>query len=203
MLKHEMIKNFWNWFQSNEELLQPQNISKEFTRELELELKKIGIFAWEIGPSEAIPIKQYFALPLMRDTEHDGYMRELIELAPNIAGWVFQVGLPPKKWKRKILWGPECNLVDANEWHFQIFKYPDGLHDLILVLEKRFLRKQVDMEEVLFTVAESELGQVLMDDLIYSVKIQLVKNKSDVSNLVSIEKLKKTLIESKSRIRIN
>ena len=199
------IEEFWNWFVENEAVLKPNTINNLSVRSLEDKLRGIRIHAWEIGPSINLQeeVDQFFAIPLSFEKVLDDHTKLVIGGAPSLRGWEFLAGLPSKKWDRVITWGQSSELINANDWIFQISRYPDGLHDVTLIVDNLYFQTISNLEDLAYTVVEFELGQQLMDELVYEVKVKVISEARLIAHSVSISTLKETLLESVKKRAVN
>lgn len=195
-IKLEKIHTFWNWFSENEIYLRPDVIITEVINDLEVELQKIDIQAWEIGPSSDKNVRQFFAMPLMRELAYDEHVKTIIKHAVNLKDWSFLAGLPRKSWPRKILWGPSGKVLDVSNWKFQIEQNNNKLYYLKLISDKKNVKTRNDISGLVYKVLENELGQILMDELIYSIEVEVVPNIAEVRDLVSLPVLHEILMNN-------
>ena len=115
---------------------------------------------------------------------------------PALSGWSFIAGRPKKEWKRILLWGPRSIEIDANDWLFQLRRYPDGLHDIELFTEQEIAETTKETESIIYEVLCSELGDNLVCDTVYDIHIKIVENLNDVQSLHHISTLEDRLLES-------
>jgi hypothetical protein len=163
------ISRFWRWFCNHQRQLRNVADDPILLAELERKLSEIGQRFWEIGPFTAASDELYFAIALGKDPHRMPAIEQVINAAPKLDGWRFLVGKPRKSWQRAVRWGEDRLLIDANDWQFVLYRFPDGLHDVVLVKpELRGLSEKEKIDLIGFVVA-SEIGERLMAETVYSV----------------------------------
>ena len=164
-------EKFWTWFSENNEKLKPSEITDTLKNELDSWVKKLNVPSWEIGPYNEQLKLSFFALSPSGNPEIFEKTKSITTTAPPLEGWIFLAAKPPKSWNRKLLWSEQETLVDANDWSFLVYRYDDGLSDVVLVDDVLTELPLTERKKILDFVVGSEIGELGMLNSVYATDI--------------------------------
>lgn len=136
MFHKEKIKNFWDWFEAQEEKFRKITDARLVREMLDNQVLQFGGFYWEIGEGREKP--HSFTISPNGNAELLQRSLAIMEDAPESPHWEFYGAKPPRDWdftfemydsfvvKRKI---------DAAEWEYIMRMTPDRKIKLLLYSE--------------------------------------------------------------------
>ncbi|WP_416878460.1 hypothetical protein [Litorimonas sp.] len=198
MTKEAQHKEFWEWFKENNGALVPDKISDDLQKSVDVWMSKLNIPAWEIGPFTEKPPLSFFAFSPSGDIETFEMSKSITAAAPEIEGWIFLAAKPPKKWNRKFLWSRNEIEIDASNWKFLIYKYDDGLSDIVLIDDVLPNMKLEEKKRIVDFVVESEIGEIGMLTKVYSTDIDTNIDKELRLSATPLTEIKDVLNEKAS-----
>lgn len=190
------VEQFWDWFVRYEENLRTDKPENRYTELLGKQLRNLELPRWEIGPLDQSGLTHFLALSGANISETGQKNRdELLRLTPP-SHWTLLACRPPKEWSRQFHWGPERVCIDANDWLFEVYKFDDGMFDLVLRSEISEVANVEDKRDALVFALDSELGEAGMIEKINAV--ELAENSKPIGRerLVPIQELKQTVLAS-------
>lgn len=127
------IHEFWAWFQTNAQELGRDFHNSALLAELDTRLACIGVAGWELGPGSATR----YALAISPDGNRDQLplTKRIVALSPTVPHWVFLAARParPSPFLFTLQRNGQNDLaVDASEWRYVLYRFPDGLMDIVL-----------------------------------------------------------------------
>lgn len=127
------IAKFWRWFQTIANDLAANFENEGLLAELDERVSELGDVSWELGPGKA----EENALAITPDGSKEWLpvTQHIIELAPRISGWEFQSARPQRDWDMQFSIegaGGTPLRIDARQWRYVLFKYPDNTFDIVL-----------------------------------------------------------------------
>jgi hypothetical protein len=164
----EKISSFWDWFARNADRLQPANVDEITTEELEAQLDRLGVCDWEIGPGMSRP--NMFAIspggnPSLLDTT-----RAIISFAPQTPDWEFHPAKPRRKWKLRFKFR-DGMMVDATDWEFVVFRFDDGMHDILFKAPGNCLLSKEDKDLAGTILVQGEIGEKKMLEKVNVIEV--------------------------------
>jgi hypothetical protein len=151
------VEQFWLWFQAR---ASGETAGVQFLGDLRARLTELGVLTWEVGPSAGGEKSHTLALSPNPTGSNLERIREIVAAAPRVEGWTFSAGKERKEWDRVFKWGESGVEIDARDWRVTLFRYPDGLYEVVF-LNPTFPTNGVsDVLPVLDFVVESELGEL-------------------------------------------
>jgi len=193
MTKEFQHKKFWEWFEENCNALVPDKISTGLQKDVDTWMSKLGVPAWEIGPFTEKPPLSFFAFSQSGNIETFEMTKSITVNAPEIEGWIFLAAKPPKKWNRKFLWSRNEREIDASNWKFLIYKYDDGLSDIVLIDDVLPNLKIEEKKHIIDFVIESEIGETGMLTKVYSTDIDTKVDKELHRSAIRLTEMKDVL----------
>jgi hypothetical protein len=185
----QRARSFWAWFDVVESRLRNLKPDSPMWSELDQRLETLGVEAWEIGPAVASTARHSFTLSPNGDRETYVKTRRIVELAPHLPEWEFLPAKPRKQWSRRFLWSRDRIDIDASGWRFVVYRFNDGLHDIVLVGDVLPSLDPDQQRRVLRFVVESELGEASCIELINALDIVRQPSKDDMENSIPITSL--------------
>lgn len=185
------ISAFWRWFAENDAIL--RNLVPESPPWLELEqrLRSLGVEAWEIGP--AAGGRTAFAISPARSPEKLPLTRKIVGLAPSIPGWLFFSAKQPKDWNRVFVWSLPGLEIDARQWKFLVYRYADGLFDVVLLGPILDSFSKEERLRIVSFVVESEIGEEILVERVFEVDLEEAPTEDMLNSAVPIEQLRSTI----------
>lgn len=170
----DSIRAFWDWFRGRVAVgLDPDDprIVPEFERHLAAIHPDLS---WEIGPGSRA--RNALAISPSGDLALRPLADSVVSSAPSIRNWEVHSG------RQRREWSPEFRIelksggvvaVDATDWKFALLRYPDGVHELVILASHSGLEGDALHSAVSFVV-ESALGEYdamgLLDSLTIDVE---------------------------------
>lgn len=194
MISQYAIDEFWHWFLKVSGEFGDGFENQQLIEELDRRIALLGQYSWEIGSGLEHDLNSSLTFSPSGNQDLLVETREIVKAAPACLGWEFYSAKPPKKWQRQFILKDEddCKIpVDASHVRYVLFKYPDGMCDIIL--EDRML---IELPENLQQTAveillDGELGEEKRMTLISSIEV--------VSELDNAMQTKSTSIEYLAR----
>ena len=175
------VEQFWEWFVRHEENLRADEPDHRYTELLGKQLRDLELPRWEIGPFDQSGSTHFLALSGANISETGLTNRnELLKLTPP-PRWTLLALRPPKKWSRRFHWGSERVCIDANEWLFEVYKFEDGMFDLVLRSEIPEIADLEEKRDALVFALDSELGEAGMIEKINAVELGGTQNQPSAS----------------------
>lgn len=119
----------------------------------------LGCPGWEIGPgSEA---DWFLAISPDGDERALPLIQAIVSAAPPVDGWEFLPHRPKKSWDLRFeIEGDSGPIdIDARTWSFVAYRYPDGLHDLVVSVGDEAKLAPGDRELAVRIAVEGQLGE--------------------------------------------
>lgn len=190
------VEQFWDWFVRHEENLRADKPEHRYTELLGEQLRDLEVPRWEIGPLDESGSTHFLALSGASISKTGQTNRnELLGLTPP-SHWKLLAFRPPKKWSRQFHWGSRRVCINANEWLFEVYKFDDGMFDLVLRTEIPEIADLEDKREALVFALDSELGEAGMIEKINAVELGENSKPIERERLVPIQELKQTVLAS-------
>jgi len=156
---------FWNWFRTNAAELQ-RAIESDHTASV-VNLMNEGAtllpasLGWEVGPhGDGLML----ALALNGDLDNLAPANELISDAPELDGWSFHVGRPPKRWDLRFTMPDGDGRAidfDANTWRYGLVAFDGGrFFDVTVVAPEGGALDEATREQAAILVLQGILGEV-------------------------------------------
>jgi hypothetical protein len=168
---------FWRWFAGVSGALATDPTNDDLIGELDSRIAALGCPGWEIGPGST---KAWFlALSPCGDPEQLPVTRVLVGEAPELSNWEFLPARPPKQWDLYFEVAGEAGPleIDARGWEFVLYRYPDNLHDVVVLVPDTLLLSPADRTLVARIAVEGQLGE---EPLLTSIRdIEAVTDWSD------------------------
>lgn len=151
-------EEFWRWFKENHRRLDPYAFDPAAIEPLERLLDEMGGFDWEVG---VLPGDEgnYFAFSPRGQVGLLEACRRIVATAPQVAGWRFLAAKPAKPGELALfVRGSEDEEieVDASGWEFVVYRFPDGLCDILF---KPDVDMSIDLDAVAVAIVDNELGE--------------------------------------------
>ena len=136
ILNESQIQKFWAWFQSVSVQLYNDCVNKRVIENLDANIKKLGLFDWEIGPYNT---KLYLAISPNLNPQLLDNTKQIIAYAPKSEDWVFLSSKPPKNYY------PILNLVNEfgnsisiniDSWRYILYHFDNDTFDMDVVTEE-------------------------------------------------------------------
>ncbi len=185
------INKFWDWFLVNEHFLKPELITNILVDNIDEKIQELGNFSWEIGYDDEkkdnfLVISPNGSYELLDECKY------IINISPKIKNWYFLYSRPPKKWN--LIFNLEINgnklFFDAKEWEFLLFKYPDGVYDIVI----NFNNNEKIIKKIFYDAAiialEGELGEEFVIEKINKIEIVNQFKKDEISKINQFSNLK-------------
>ncbi len=190
----ESARSFWSWFESVENHLRELQPGSPAWIELDERVDKLGVEAWEIGPAVASTAKYSFTLSPNGDPEAYSKTKRIVALAPVMPAWEFLPAKPRKQWVRKFLWSEDLIDIDASGWRFVVYRYEDGLSEIVLLGDVLPALDSDTILSVLDFVVESELGEASYIALLYGIDVVREPTEQDVESSIPITSLFQSVV---------
>ncbi|WP_428386515.1 hypothetical protein [Mucisphaera sp.] len=129
------ITDFWVWFASEEALLRQASELPEVVHLISDRVDQLGDFDWEIGPDSDRTECLFFALSPGRCREKLSVTRRIVELAPDVDGWIFRHAKPRKAWfQRFTLPDSEgvTHVLDGSTATYALVRFGEDDYDVYL-----------------------------------------------------------------------
>lgn len=125
---------FWNWFSQNASLigrLLNDSDSHHIDELLSPRVRSLGEgIRWEVGPG--VETEYRFSLSPNGNRDRLRLTDAIVAAAPNVIGWKFHSGKPPKQWDLRL--NVRDVPIDARPWQYLLTGYNDGeFYDVTLV----------------------------------------------------------------------
>lgn len=187
---------FWSWFQLNEQRIAHAYDAGDSNMLEDLLSERVALAAfgagWEIGPY-ALPLNAFVVSPGKRELV--AVCRDLVAAAPDIPGWRFFAGKPPKD-LRSLTIEISGNEVRADHWHYRLTSYGDGeFVDLELFYEECDLPAPVDAELAGELLVEALIGETVSLERVGEIQLVLVSKVGGVEHSTPLRFLKEHLNE--------
>ena len=156
----EKILAFWSWFQSVAEQLSENYDNPALLADLDAKVSELGNLAWELGPGS----REENALAISPDgvAEWLPITQRIAAMAPAIPRWEFHPARPARDWNLEFSItasaGGDID-IDAREWRYVIFRFPDGTFDLILEQNNLFSASDEDRFTASVVLLDGLLGE--------------------------------------------
>jgi hypothetical protein len=192
---------FWSWFQKNEATLRQAYDNDDFSTLENLIANKVESlnpeFGWEMGPY-SLPDYSFIFSPGSRFLINE--TRKVIDAAPNLAGWKFFAGKPPKELLSLTFEIEEVEIC-ADNWRYRLTSYNKGeFVDIEIFFENADAPPASKQQIFGELVIESIVGEVVSLDRIGDISYSCVDTYADIQGATSIQQLKKHLDEVLARI---
>jgi len=92
---------------------------------------------------------------------------------------------------------------NADAWFFEVRKYTDGLHDLLLFTENGIADTEAEAENIVYEVLCSELGEKPVWDTVYAVSTKVAEKTNEENNLHHIGDLEELLKKGHAEKTVN
>jgi len=152
------IRAFWEWFVAEHEWIAANPTADAVIEELDRRVSDLGCPAWEIGPGDQTD--WFLALSPDGDPDSLALTRKIVHEAPRLPGWEFLPHRPPKKWELRFeIEGASGPIeVDARSWRFVAYRYPDGIYDVVVLVDEPSLAPP-DRDLAVRIAVEGQLGE--------------------------------------------
>lgn len=165
------VNNFWIWFDSISDSLFDDIKNIEIVSELELMIKKLGPFDWEIGPINGD--LRYLAISPNLDEDLLIATSEIISHAPKNPKWLFFDAKPQKEYNPLFSMLNENGakiLIDTSLWKYQLYQFGDGTFDMDLNIKK--INGNINVKKTASDIALTNiLGEKKFIKLIKNIQI--------------------------------
>ncbi len=153
------IRSFWEWFSRAANELEGDFGNDELLEELDTKVRQLGPVSWEIGPG----MTKDFLLVITPDGDASrlALTRHIVELAPSLSRWEVHPAKPPKQWDfRFSVDVGDCDLqLDASEWSYVLYRYPDNIFDITVVAPELALTSASHHEWIVTIAIDSAVGE--------------------------------------------
>lgn len=168
MTSTSQIAELWNWFTSVANDFGSHFENTSLLDELDHRVTALGPFTWEIGPADdsddnVLVLSPGGQVELLAET------KQIIALAPACPGWQFLAAKPRKRWDRKFFMGDAP--VDASRWQYVLYRYPDGIYDIVIVAPDLMQFDEQDRLMAAEIVLDGELGEEARITLIHDIEV--------------------------------
>jgi len=170
----EMIKLFWQWFESIAAELDENHTNIDLVDELDKRIKSLGSIGWELGPGVINPSAQMLVLTPCGNKDLLPFTKYIISLAPNILGWEFYPAKPPKQWRQSFTIKDDNGQdikIDASAWRYVLLKFPDNMYDLIIIAPEMANLSDKIRGAAAEIVVDGQLGEELRLEKIANIEI--------------------------------
>ena len=191
-------RSFWSWFEAAESRLRTLGPDSAAWKELDEQVGKLGIKAWEVGPATVSTARYSLALSPNGDREAYRLTRSVVALAPTIPEWEFLPAKPRKHWARQLHWSQDQIDIDASGWRFVVYRYEDGLSEIVLLGDELPALDPDAQMRVLDFVVESELGEASCMELLYGIDILREPTEQDLANSISVTSLFQAVVAGRN-----
>jgi hypothetical protein len=159
MTAEDAIDAFWAWFAENSGRISPELENEVILEELDGRVSELGCPAWEIGPGDEA--EWFLALSPDGDNEALPLTREIVSHAPSVPGWEFLPYRPKKKWDLQFEIEGESGpiTVDARNWRYVAYRYPDGVYDLVISVGNEAELGPGDRDLAVRIAVEGQIGE--------------------------------------------
>ena len=159
MSTEDDIGAFWEWFADTRERIAGDPTADAVIEELDRRISDLGCPAWEIGPGEKTD--WFLALSPNGDPGSLALTRKIVGEAPRLPGWEILPHKPRKKWDLRFeIEGASGPIeVDARSWRFVAYRYPDGIHDLVVLVGDQPSLAPLDRDLAARIAVEGQLGE--------------------------------------------
>ena len=195
-MNKEKIENLWRWFISNEQQIidavKNETASEYLIENLDNLILDLGMFKWEIGRGKIQP--WFLTISPNGDKDLIKVSQEVMENAPKMDHWEFNYFEPAKEWDRTfIIYDDNMDKqnIDASDWNFVALQDIDGLIELILEADVRYLDDNTASIAADLVVI-GEIGEEAKIKKISSVKIVEQVEDQHKSLKANIQELKKS-----------
>ncbi len=129
MTNADDIKDFWNWFNTNADDLQPEKYPNDTFEELDRKVSGFGL-RWEVGPGKEK--SNSLTISPGGDTLKIGFAKEFVRSSPTLDSWEFYSFKQPKAdWDTLEL--PKYDIkISAEGWNYALLKYKDGKLEILI-----------------------------------------------------------------------
>jgi hypothetical protein len=158
MSTEDDIRAFWEWFVAAHEWIAENPTADAVIEELDRRVSDLGCPAWEIGPGDQTD--WFLALSPDGDPDSLALTRKIVDEAPRLPGWEILPHRPPKKWDLRFeIEGSSGPIeVDARSWRFVAYRYPDGIYDVVVLVDEPSLAP-LDRDLAARIAVEGQLGE--------------------------------------------
>lgn len=128
--KQIKYEEFWNWFEKCQNLLEEVTLTHPIISEIDIQVKKLGDFTWEIGPGIDKPYS--FTLSPGGDMDLLTISKEIISFSPSLKEWEFYHAKPQKDWDKyfDVIINDKKIRIDISEWEYVLLQYEDDTFDI-------------------------------------------------------------------------
>ncbi len=177
--------SFWRWIEFK---LNSGQIDDIFFAELDKKLSYFGFDSWEFGPFPSGG--DYLAISPAGSRERLKDCQNFIKNAPNITGWKFLPAKPAKQWNRIFEWSRSGDRICAIDWKFNMYSYPDGMHEIVLIKDSMGKLDKKNKLSILEFVIDSEIGEEKSIEKICKFDVSDNPNESDLSQCMDLDGVK-------------
>lgn len=162
MSTEDAIRAFWEWFADFRERISEDPTADAVIEELDRRVSDLGCPAWEIGPGDQTD--WFLALSPDGDPGSLALTRKIVREAPRLPGWEILPYRPRKKWDLRFeVEGASGPIeVDARSWRFAAYRYPDGVYDLVVLVEGEPSLAPLDRDLAVRIAVEGQLGEEVL-----------------------------------------
>jgi hypothetical protein len=190
------IDEFWTWFASVCGEFGPQFENTQLIEELDRRVTSLGELSWEIGPAPDADANALVVTPGGR-ADLLPLTKQIISRAPACDGWQFYAAKPPKQWNLRFTveaGGSEIP-IDASSWRHVLYKYPDGLFDIV-VLATNESRLSDDIRAMAAEiVVEGQIGEELRIRLVNAIDVEEPVDAALVAKSSAVQVMRQQLLE--------
>jgi hypothetical protein len=127
------ILAFWSWFRSIADELADDFENQDLLDALDGRISELGDLAWELGPGSVA--ENVLAISPDGERELLPLTQRIVSLAPEIPHWELLPARPPRSPSLELSItdsaGRELQ-IDAHAWRYVLFRFRDGMCDLVL-----------------------------------------------------------------------
>ena len=153
--------SFWKYFRETEEALRASSVTQALISDFEQHLHAVVETDWEIGPGENQATRLSLS-PSPDDAAAVAAVKDLLDVAPHIAGWEFSLYKPPRKWDLRfsVTADGDEHRIDGSKWQVVLYAFEDGSFDFVFRPDRSSDRLETSvLEHAAAVIVDGELGE--------------------------------------------
>lgn len=154
------IRRFWTWFASASPSLRARYHEPNAVSMIDAAVREMSPrIGWEMGPG-GCDDRIYFALsPELRESRLE-FVTSVISQAPVVQGVDLLVGRQPKPEPFIIQLGDSQSTIDARDWMYLPYRYPDGCVELVFVANQKLALNRRERKAIGALLLQNIYGEV-------------------------------------------
>ena len=191
----DLVRDFWKWFNDNQNNFGNKFENKELLEDLDEWIRKLGPFAWEVGPG--ISKANLLVVSPGNIFELLALTKEVVSYASQLRDWEIYYAKPPKNWDFEYYFqdtGSERLLINASNWRYILFQYEDGQFEILVEAGNISGLKDDEKLAAAEIVLEGILGEEIMIVSVCGVEVVATLEAKYASKAINGQKLKDHLV---------